>query len=121
MTRRGFIKSLLSSVLLPAYCVAADAGMFMAALPRMVPPSFGGNPNVTITAIDASGGIVASRTSGQTPCFIQVSASAITATGTSVPYEDLEYSWNFGDSAGTELIVNPTNNNIVNANAQSGP
>jgi PKD domain len=86
--------------------------------------SFGGNPNVTITAIDTSGGIVASRVSGQmqTPAFIHVSASAIKATGTPWPYEDLEFSWNFGDPNGAEIFVNPVTAAKVNANdSQTGP
>jgi hypothetical protein len=84
---------------------------------------FLGNPNVTISAIDAvTTGIVASRTSGELPAFVQVSASGITATGTSIPYEDLEYSWNFGDPSGTETFTNPVTGQTVNANsAQTGP
>lgn len=84
--------------------------------------SFGGNPNVTITAIDTSGGIVASRISGHMPAFVQVSASAIKATGTDWPYEDLEYSWNFGDPNGKEIFTNPVTGARVNANdSQTGP
>lgn len=84
--------------------------------------NFQGNPNVAITAINTSGGIVCSRTSGKTPCFIHVSASAITATGTSVPYQDLSYSWNFGDASGTEIFTNPATGQSVNANnGQTGP
>ena len=84
--------------------------------------SYQGNPNVTISTINTSGGIVASRTSGLTPCFIQVSASAITATGTSIPYEDLEYSWGFGDLSGTETLIDPTTGTTVNLNSvQTGP
>jgi len=88
-----------------------------------MPYVFGGNPNVTITAINTGGGIACSRTSGKTPCFIQVSASAITATGTSLPYEDLEYIWNFGDPSGTEYFDNPgVGRGRVNANSrQTGP
>lgn len=83
---------------------------------------FNGNPNVIITAIDTSGGIATSRTSGLTPCFVQVSASGITAIGTPVPYEDLSYSWNFGDQIGTEIFANPATGAKVNANtSQTGP
>jgi hypothetical protein len=90
------------------------------------PATFQGNPNVTITAISTSGGIVTSRdddvTSAQTPYFIHVSASAITAAGTSVPYEDLEYQWDFGDPNGTETFTRPTDGATVNANSsQTGP
>lgn len=85
------------------------------------------NPNVTITAITPS--ITCSRSSGQTPMFVQCSASAATATGSAAPYEDLGYSWNFGDAAGTETFNQPLASNlksysttIVNANnAQTGP
>lgn len=77
---------------------------------------FQGNPNVTIISI--SGSITASRTSCQTPCFVQVSASTIIATGTSVPYEDLEYQWNFNDPTGTEIFNQPLDLNLKRYNPQ---
>lgn len=84
-----------------------------------------GSPNATISSIDTSGGIVSSRdgeSTLDTPFFIQVSASAITATGTSKPYEDLEYSWDFGDPSGVETTVRPTDGVTVNLNSsQIGP
>ena len=77
--------------------------------------TFFGNPNATaITSI--SGSIVCSRTSGMTPFFVQVSASGITAVGTTNPYEDLEYSWDFGDPSGVETFTRPTDGATVNAN-----
>jgi hypothetical protein len=87
--------------------------------------SFRGNPNVTITG-PIAGSIVTSRDSDgstyQTPFFIQVSASGITATGTSAPYEDLEYSWNFGDASSAETFTRPTDGVVVNSNSsQTGP
>jgi len=54
-------------------------------------------------------------------CFLQVSASAIKATGTSRPFEDLEYIWDFGDPTGKEIFENPANQRTVNANYQDGP
>jgi len=91
---------------------------------------FKGNPDAIVTAIDTSGGIACSRTSGQTPCFIQVSASAITATG-SFPgsglefnaYEDLDYLCDFGDPNGTELFNDPSGvSGVADANrVQRGP
>lgn len=83
---------------------------------------FQGNPNVTISAINATGGIAASRSSGQIPASVQVSAAAITATGTSEAYEDLQYNWDFGDPTGTETFTNPYTGLVENANsAQTGP
>jgi hypothetical protein len=89
---------------------------------------FGGNPNVTITAISTAGGIARSRSAGQLPAFVHVSAKNITATTTSQPYEDLEYGWDFGDPSGTETFTNPsiypysTGGPSVNANTdQTGP
>jgi hypothetical protein len=85
-------------------------------------PLFQGNPNQTISAINVSGGITLSRTSGSIPAFVHVSANGITATGTSWPYEDLEYQWDFGDPSGTEVFTNPVTGNSDNANtAQWGP
>lgn len=90
-------------------------------------PAFKGNPNTAITAINTVGGITASRTTCKTPCFVQVSASAITAMGTGVPFQDLSYSWNFGDPTGSEVFSNsaiyPYDDSArVNANStQIGP
>lgn len=79
---------------------------------------FRGNPRAVVSAI--GGAVVMSRTSGQTPCFVHVSASGITATGTDVPYEDLEIRVDFGDPTGTELFTDPNTGQIYNANIQYG-
>jgi hypothetical protein len=90
------------------------------------PGPFRGNPNVTITAVDTSGGIATSRDdfamAGEVPAFIQVSISNFTATGTSYPFRDLEAKWDFGDPSGTEQITNPVTGLTVNPNSdQVGP
>ncbi len=70
----------------------------------------------------SSVGIASTRTSGQTPCMIQFSASPISCTGTGPsgqpirPYEDLMFSWNFDDPTGAETFVRPTDGVTVNAN-----
>lgn len=87
-------------------------------------PSFFGNPNADVTSVNTAGGIVKSRPSGLLPAFVQVSASAITASGPSWlnAYEDLDYSWNFGDPNGTQFFTDPTTGLTVNANSdQTGP
>lgn len=74
-------------------------------------------------------GLATSRTSARTPFFVQVSAKGIWATSPTgngtIPfngYEDLEYSWNFGDPSGTETFTRPTDGATVNANTdQIGP
>jgi len=82
--------------------------------------TFNGNPLVTISSIDTSGGIITSRDADlagcKDPCFIHVSARAITSPQTSKPYLDLSCSWNFGDPSGTETFTRPTDGATVNAN-----
>lgn len=117
-TRREFLVGVAVSALVPT---SAFAGIMIGSPVAALP--FLGNPNVTILSIDTSGGIAASRVSGQTPCFLQVDASLITAIGTTRAYEDLEYRWDFGDPSGIEFFTNPTGDlTTVNANIdQVGP
>src|SRR3989304_1209054 len=76
---------------------------------------YNANPDAKVLSIDTSGGIVCSRTSGQIPCFVQVSASAIAALGgeienSSVDFwecEDLPYGGAFGTPEGTETFTDP--------------
>jgi hypothetical protein len=90
-------------------------------------PSFNGNPNVIISGI--SGAVVANRDtypgSGQIPYFIQVSASGISATGTSAPYEDLSYSWRFlinGVAQCGDTFTRPTDGaSVCSGTGQRGP
>jgi hypothetical protein len=86
-----------------------------------------GHPEITgLSAITPR--IVISRTSGKVPAVVQVSACLTTMTGASDPYHLLEYSWDFGDTSGTETLSNPaadddgTTHPTVNANVdQIGP
>ena len=96
---------------------------------------YNANPDAKVLSIDTSGGIVCSRTSGQIPCFVQVSASAIAALGGEIEnssvefraYEDLHYSWDFGNPGGTETFTDPRPAGVggggtKNANSdQTGP
>jgi len=82
---------------------------------------FEGNPNKTITAINTSGGIICDRTTAQTPGFINFSANAVTATGTSSPWEDLHFEWDLG-YPGMQNVTNPVTGFVVNPNtSQTGP
>ena len=81
--------------------------------------AFYGNPNSTITAIDTSGGIVTSRDAdaftAQAPYPIHCSASAITATGTTRPFEDLEFNWTVTGPETGDTFVRPTDGATVNS------
>ncbi len=90
-----------------------------------------GNANVSISSITPAincvqvdggqpGGSV--TTTLVTPAFIQCSAENTTSVGTSRPFSDLEFTWNFGDPSGTESITHPISGIPVNANDhQWGP
>lgn len=118
------------AALLVALCVGASPGCARSIHGASgATPAFNGNPNANISAINIGGGIVTSRDSDgstyQVPFFIQVSASAITATGTSAPYEDLSYSWRFlenGVVVCTDTFTRPTDGTTVcPATDQRGP
>lgn len=76
--------------------------------------------------------IYVSRSSGTGPAMVHVSACSSTMTHTGIAnrfnaYEDLEFTWNFGDPTGTETFTNPVGHmpgqkKTVNANSdQTGP
>jgi len=66
--------------------------------------------------------IVITRTSGEIPFHIYVSSSGSTATDIEFPYDQLEYSWNFGDKRSEGSFVHPVTLNTVEANTdQIGP
>lgn len=126
------------------YCSFALALLLAATVPRIdnaqivqfgIAPGVGyngayqGNPNPSILKI--SPGITCSRSGTLlTPAFIQCSASPTTAVCAGAldctngvetnPYEDLEYTWNFGNPSGTETFINPLGGSAVNANSQQG-
>lgn len=93
--------------------------------------TYRGNPDSLTSAIDTSGGIACSRTSAEIPAFVQVSASAIAGTGlisayiALKPYQDFQYSWDFGDPSGVETFTCPAGSRAgqtLNANSdQRGP
>lgn len=70
------------------------------------------------TTLTCGGNAIAcSRLAGLTPAFFQVSGAFISASGTSNPYADLQYQWNFGDPTGTETFIRPTDGALVSANS----
>ena len=96
--------------------------------------AYGGHP-VIPNLVSIAPKVVISRTSGFEPFVVQVHAAATTASfsdgGAAFkaqvgrafdPFLDLEFTWNFGDAAGTETLVHPVTGATVNANtAQTGP
>ena len=90
--------------------------------PRIdVETAYGGFPEIVgLTWIAPE--ISVSRTSGQAPVFMHVSASGTTFDGLGDAYQDLEYRWDFGDPAGQETITHPVTGAMINANSgQTGP
>ena len=78
------------------------------------------------TALCSAGGIQPeieiTRTSGEIPFHVYVSSSGSTATDVEFPYDQLEYSWDFGDTISEGSFVHPVTLNTVEANTdQTGP
>jgi hypothetical protein len=133
LTRRSLLQSAAAATMSLGVPTPGDAGT------TGNPPLFWGDPNLRVSAIDVSGGIKASRLSGQTPAFFQFSAINILCSGNVVdnngnpiliggvppplrPFERLEFRWDFGDRNGTELFVDPYSGAQANADTdQIGP
>lgn len=96
--------------------------------------SYGGFDTIpNLTGITAR--LTITRASGYAPCAVHVHAESVTATfsdgGAAVAallgrafdaYLDLDFSWDFGDSGGTELFTHPVTGATANANSdQKGP
>lgn len=74
-------------------------------------------PNLTVILPQ----IVVNRTSGEIPFAVHASAMNTTASGSAHPYDELEYTWGFGDITG-EVFVHPVTGAQVTANSdQIGP
>ena len=59
---------------------------------------------------------------GEVPFHVYVSSSDTTAIGIDHPYDQLEYSWHFGDPVSEGRFVHPVTLNTVEANSdQTGP
>ena len=63
-----------------------------------------------------------SRSQGELPFHIYVSASDTLMDGIEHPYDQVTYTWDFGDSDGQEIFTQPVSQQLVNANSdQEGP
>jgi hypothetical protein len=80
---------------------------------------FYGNRHIAVSAI--AGAITLSRSAGELPAFVQVSASGITATGTSRPFEHMEFRVDFGDPTSEEWFTDPHTGKTCNSNIQTRP
>ena len=80
-------------------------------------------PNSTALVSGISGSeIHINRISGEIPFHVYVSASNVEISGVNNPYDELTFSWNFGDAASVEAFTHPVTTAAQNTNtAQSGP
>jgi hypothetical protein len=76
---------------------------------------------VTVAAAGAiTPSLVPSRVSGVAPLYVFFDATATTAQATSRPFHELEYRWDFGDTASGSWTSNPDLPNL-SRNAETGP
>ena len=84
------------------------------------PTGFQGSATPKVSAITPR--ITISRTSGEVPFSVHVSAMSAAAAGSLFPYDELEYTWDFGDGAGAPTFVHPvTGQNVAAKSGQHGP
>lgn len=100
------------------------------ALPLVVALPYGAAEIDNVSAITPM--ITVSRSSGMIPCVVQATAVGSSATwinpNTSSseplpnPYDQLHYTWDFGDGAATEMMTHPVSGLLVDADLhQTGP
>ncbi len=71
---------------------------------------------------DLQPAIQISRTAGELPFHVYVSASDTLMDGVEHPYDQVSYSWDFGDSDSLHIFNHPVSNQPANANTdQQGP
>ncbi len=71
---------------------------------------------------DLQPAILISRSEGELPFHVYVSASDTLMTGIEHPYDQVIYTWDFGDSDGIQIFNHPVTGQEVNANTdQRGP
>ena len=78
------------------------------------------------TALPTLGGIspviTISRTEGTIPFVVYVDSAATSADGADHPYDQLDYTWDFGDPSSSRVLTNPASGAAVDAaTAQAGP
>lgn len=112
MTSKSYFARFLSlfAILCLCACGGGTTSASGTATPTVGPPSTGsvptgstpiGNPpNLTPQLIDSFTAAV-SRASGVAPLSVFFDATATTSALTTKPFHNLQYSWNFGDPAGT--------------------
>ena len=97
-------------------CGSDSAESSSAAQPDVSPETLPGETSDLQPAIEIS------RSQGELPFHIYVSASDTIMDGIEHPYDQVTYTWDFGDSNGEELFTQPVSQQIVNANTdQQGP
>lgn len=103
--------------LLFAFCFQSAA---FSQIPTCPGDGFGGNNQVNISAISPQ--IFLADSIGEAPFGVYASAFQTTGTGSTDPFSDIEYTWDFGDTSasGNQVFPHPVDQSPMSPNTDQG-
>ncbi len=113
--KRGISRCLVGLIIVAAPLILSAEAIRISPAPR----GFGGYGSPGLS--DITPRMTISRTSGELPFVVHVSAMDTTTEGSQSPYDELEYTWNFGEPS-TESFIHPVSGRVMRTRMdQRGP